>query len=105
MDFVWVLMCGSFLWGRVVWPAVEWGREGWLVLVWSGDNWYLRNWEGGGCIGVSVWVVAVIVVGVVVSNVVWVGDMVRFSRKDGGGRRSGRTVEVSREDGFVKKCK
>jgi hypothetical protein len=49
--------------------------------------------------------VNVIVVGVVVSNGLWVGDMVRFSRKGWGGRGIGRTVEVSREDGFVKKCK
>jgi hypothetical protein len=54
---------------------------------------------------VSVWVVNVILVFVVVNNALWVGDMVRFSRKGWGARGSGRTVEVSREDGFVKKCK
>lgn len=104
MDFVWVVICVSFLWARVVFPVVSWGGEAWMVLVWSERNWYLRNWEGAGCIGVSVWVVNVIVVFVVVNNALWVGDMVRFSRK-GWGRPSGRTVEVSREDGFVKKCK
>lgn len=105
MDFTWVMLCAAFLWARVIFPIVNYWKEACLVVVWSKDNWYLRQWNGAGSIGVSCWVINVVMIFVVVNNALWVGDMVKFSRKGWGTRPSARTVQISREDGFVKECK